>query len=123
MGGTGTIQTYYGAYIRLITNSSPSYECNDNDLYTVSSSSKGNKALDYPIGLITADEVKYAGSGRSSANNNKYFLYTGNNYWTMTPSWLLLSSHTFVTVIEVSSVSCVFVIVNPSDTVPPIATL
>ena len=91
LGGTGTIQTYYGAYIRLITNSSPSYECNDNDLFTVSSSSKGNKALDYPIGLITADEVKYAGSGRSSANNNKYFLYTGNNYWTMTPSWLLLS--------------------------------
>ena len=57
-GGTGTTTTYYGAYIRLITNKAPSFECaSDSDLYTTSGSEEGNGALTYPIGLITADEV------------------------------------------------------------------
>ena len=59
-GGTGTTTTYYGGYIRLITNKQPTFECeNDSDLYTTSGSSDGNKALQYPIGLITADEIAY----------------------------------------------------------------
>ena len=64
-GGTGTTQTYYGAYIRLYSggsssNASPSFKCsNSSDLFTVSSSNKGNKVLQYPIGLITADEIAY----------------------------------------------------------------
>ena len=59
-GGTGTTVTYYGAYIRLITNKAPSFECiNNSDLYTTSGSSQGNGALTYPIGLITADEIAY----------------------------------------------------------------
>ena len=56
--GTGTSTTYYGAYNRLYTNKAPTFECaSDSDLYTTSGSSDGNKALQYPIGLITADEV------------------------------------------------------------------
>ncbi len=85
-GGTGTTTTYYGGYIRLVTNRQPTFECaNDSDLYTVSGSSNGNKALQYPIGLISADEVAYAG-GVYGANNQSYYLYTGQNYWTMSPS-------------------------------------
>ena len=85
-GGTGTTITYYGAYIRLITNKQPTFECeNSSDLFTVSSSNKGNKALQYPIGLITADEVAYAG-GVHGQNNTSYYLYTNSNYWTMSPS-------------------------------------
>ena len=59
-GGTGATFTYYGAYIRLSTNKVPTFECaNDSDLYTTSESTNGNKALTYPIGLITADEIAY----------------------------------------------------------------
>lgn len=46
--------------------------------------SKGNKALTYPIGLITADEVIMAG-GSSKKGNSSYYLYNNDYYWTMTP--------------------------------------
>ena len=79
--GYGTNSTYYGVYNRLYNNKTPQQS---NDLYTTSSSTKGNKALDYPIGLITADEVAYAG-GVSGISNNSYYLNTGFSYWTMSP--------------------------------------
>ena len=53
-------------------------------MFTVSSASKGNRALQYPIGIITADEVAYAG-GVYYKNNSSYYLYTNQNYWTMSP--------------------------------------
>ena len=81
----GTNTTYYEAYNRLNTNKTPQFACpQSNDLYTTASSNKGNKALDYPIGLITADEVLYAG-GVYNEINTSYYLYTGANYWTMSP--------------------------------------
>ena len=84
-GGTGTTFTYYGAYIRLITNKVPTFKCtNDSDLYTTIDSSRGNKTLYFPIGLITADEVAYAG-GLWLTNNSNYYLYTNQVYWTMSP--------------------------------------
>ena len=89
-GGTGTTQTYYGAYIRLYggnstSNASPSYDCpNDSDLYTVAGSGIGNEALTYPVGLITADEVAYAG-GVYGSSSRGYYLYTNSAYWTMSP--------------------------------------
>ena len=85
--GTGTTYTEYAAYNRLYmyTNKAPTFVCtNDSDLYTTSESSKGNKALSYPIGLISADEVAYAG-GVYESNNNSYYLYTGEDYWMMSP--------------------------------------
>ena len=86
-GGTGTTQTYYGAYIRLYGNNKvPTFECqNESDLYTTSGSEQGNKSLTYPIGLITADEVAYAGGYTST--NQSYYLYTEQYYWTMSPVW------------------------------------
>ena len=84
-GGTGSTTTYYGASIRLNTNKAPSFKCkNESDLYTVVSSNQGNKALTYPIGLITADEVSFAG-GVFYSSNSEYYLYTNQYYWTMTP--------------------------------------
>ena len=86
-GGYGVTETYYGAYIRLITNKAPSLKCiNSNDLYTTSDSTIGNKALTYPVGLITADELAYAGAVYKTDNTN-YYLYTGQYYWTMTPKY------------------------------------
>ena len=78
-GGTGTTKTYYGAYIRLVSNNNPSLQCSDSrDIYTTTDSSTGNKSLTYPIGLLTADEYVLAGSGNS-------YLDVGTDYWTMSP--------------------------------------
>ena len=75
-GGTGTTTTYYGAYIRLVSNKAPTFECeNESDLYTTSGSEVGNGALMYPIGLITADEVVYVG-GVLATTNQSYYLHT-----------------------------------------------
>ena len=54
-----------------------------NDAFTVNDTNKGNGALTYGIGLVTTDEVVLAG-GWSSSNSN-YYLYSGRNYWTMSP--------------------------------------
>lgn len=58
--GIGSTTTYYNASNRL-SNNNPTFKCmNQNDLYTVDNE-LGNGALTYPIGLITADEVVFAG--------------------------------------------------------------
>ena len=85
-GGTGTTETYYAGYSRLKSRRNPTLECkNNSDLYTTKESNQGNKALDYPIGLITADEVAYAGATSANGSNESFYLYTGQIYWTMTP--------------------------------------
>ena len=86
--GIGTSVTDYKAFDRLGTNKTPSLKCTqENDRFTVSSKVSGvtgNRALTNPIGLITADEVAYAGGARST-NNSKYYLYTKYYFWTMSP--------------------------------------
>ncbi len=73
--------TYYGVWNRLRNNKTPQFVCpQSNDLYTTSSNKKGNKALDYPIGLITADEVAYAGGVVDEANID-YYLNINYTYW------------------------------------------
>ena len=56
-----------------------------NDAFTVNDNSKGNGALTYGIGLVTTDEVALAG-GWNSINSN-YYLYSGQDYWTMSPCY------------------------------------
>ncbi len=89
LGGTGTTTTYYGAYIRLYnkgtSNSNPSLQCDSRDIYTTTDSSNGNKSLQYPIGLVTADEIALTGITWNNANTGSY-LYTGEYYWTMSPN-------------------------------------
>ena len=64
--GSGTYSAkgsifHYAAYTRLSTNKTPTYDCtNDNDKFTVDAST-GNGKLTYPIALMTADEIAYAG--------------------------------------------------------------
>ncbi len=91
--GYGTNETSYASVNRFLDVTwtwpnvlNPTLKCNqiNNDLYTVSESSKGNKALTYPIGLITVDEMVFGGGNGRSTNTN-YYLYTGQDYWTMTP--------------------------------------
>ena len=83
--GVGTSSTVYQPFTR-ISNSNPSLSCNTNDIYTTIDSSTGNKALTYPIGLISADEAMFAGIPyRNSSGNSNNYLYTGQNYWTVSP--------------------------------------
>ena len=96
--GYGTVTTYYKANERIIMGNNPVLTCtNQNDRFTVDDTSKGNGALTYPVGLITADEVVMAGSkGQNNVDivNHAYYLYMGYDYWTMTPADFL-SSHAY----------------------------
>ena len=62
----------YAGYKRLYTDYAPTLSCNSGDVYTLK------------VGLITADEVEFAGG--KEANNTSYYLYNGQAYWTMSPS-------------------------------------
>ncbi len=63
----------------------PSLICpKNNDKFTISTSN-GNGALTYPVGLITADEIAYAG-GMIWKTNTSYYLENGETSWTISPS-------------------------------------
>ena len=80
----------FGAFTRLGTNKTPSYDCAPTeDKFTVDTST-GNGKLTYPIALMTADEVSFAG-GLYGANTPTWYYYnsvndssTGSKFW-----WLL----------------------------------
>ena len=75
--------TTYGTYERLYEKKAPSLKCaQDNDKFKVSNESA---KLDYPISLITADEVGMAGGIYNTANSN-YYLYNGQYFWTLSPA-------------------------------------
>ena len=86
--GYGTNKTLYGSASRVgykVSNPTPTLKCTqDNDKFTVNASN-GNGALTYPVGLITADEMAYAG-GKNSTSNSSFYLYTGKYYWALSPS-------------------------------------
>ena len=82
---TSTRNFYYGAYGRLNVNKMPLLTCpTESDKFTSKNSSIGNKALDYPVGLITADEVAMAG-GAYNTSNSSYYLCTNQYYWSGSP--------------------------------------
>ena len=77
---------YYGARGRLYKSKSPVLTCSTaSDKFTSKGSSIGNKALTYPVGLITADEVAMAGGVYDGSNNSFYYLYTNQYYWSGSP--------------------------------------
>ena len=99
----------YGAGTRVHSNKKPSYDCGKNtstnawiggsqsvdDMFTYTSSNVGNKKLKYPIGLMTSDEIIYAGGiftgtpidglwyTQNSAGNN----VNSSNWWTLSPRY------------------------------------
>lgn len=85
--GYGKNATYYGSYNRLVNLNQPQFACpQTNDLFTLKGSSKGNKSLDNSIGLLTIDEVVYAG-GKIGMTNKEYYLVNGDYWWTMSPPY------------------------------------
>ena len=92
--GSLTEFLYYGANGRVgITHNSitpayiPDVTCpNKNDAFTANDTTKGNGNLDYPIALLTADELTMAGSGRNGYSTSS-FLYNGKDWWTLSPCY------------------------------------
>lgn len=86
----GTDHSYFGAYGNNVSTKNPSVSCpNVNDSFTVSSEN-GNGALDYPVALLTADELTLAGHGWNGYSRNAY-LYTGQYYWSLSPCYFSIN--------------------------------
>lgn len=69
---------YYQKYNDMYSTYKPVLKCgNKNDAYTKDDIINGNGDLTYKIGLLTVDEISYAGGAISS---NNFYLYTGK-YW------------------------------------------
>ena len=86
--------TYYGAYNRNLDRRTPSLKCAQaNDKFKVSNAST---KLDYPVALITADEMAMAGGVYNTSNTN-YYLYNGQYQWSLSSgNFLSHSSYAFV---------------------------
>ena len=83
--------TYFGAYTRLLTNKTPSYDCTaTEDKFTVDST-VGNGKLTYPIALMTADEVSFAGGLWITNAPTWYYYNSANGSSTGSTFWWLLS--------------------------------
>ena len=79
--------TNYGPWRRYYQTKQPTLKCpQTNDLFTLSTNTKGNKALTYPIGLITVDELMLSGYADGYINKSAY-TYSTNTYWTLSPSY------------------------------------
>ena len=104
--GYGTNKTYYASVERLeystgttsITTAKPTFKCaenatNDYSRFTVKETTllNGNKTngdLKYPIGLLTTDEIVYAGAYKSDQVNTTYYLFKLSmpyHWWLLSP--------------------------------------
>ncbi|MDD6263711.1 MAG: VWA domain-containing protein [bacterium] len=81
-GTKSYIGSYFTSYSRAKVTYNPSIICDNllRDGFTVSTNSGGNGMLDYPVGLLTADETMLAG-GVSWGS----YLYIRTNYWLLSP--------------------------------------
>ena len=91
---------FFGAQIRLETNKTPTYDCAvKEDKFTVDSS-VGNGKLTYPIALMTADEMAFAGTVYGAGESSTaWFYYNSANlpstingiWWSMSPYYYWMS--------------------------------
>ena len=92
---TGNTEFYYAPGGRLVTNKTPTYNCtNIKDAF---SGSNSEAKLTYPIGLMTADEIAYAGGKYRTNLPSPYAWYYKNSangsitgstlWWSLSPSY------------------------------------
>ena len=87
--------TYFGARTRLDTNKTPTYDCaTTEDKFTVDIST-GNGKLTYPIALMTADEVSFAGGLIWTDAPTWYYYNSANGSSTGSTLWWLLSPYSW----------------------------
>ncbi len=119
--GSGTYSTSipfnYAPYTRLITNKTPTFECsNTSDRF-------------YNFGLMTADEVSYAGGVYAKPNTSAYYSLnasggssTGSaSWWTMSPHYY--SANISNTFLVAAHGALSFTNVHLSDVVRPVVSL
>ena len=83
----------FGAYTRLDTNKTPTYDCAaTEDKFTVDTST-GNGKLTHPIALMTADEVSFAGGLYGNSAPAWYYYNSAKGSSTGSTLWWLLSPH------------------------------
>ena len=83
---------WFGSYTRLSTNKMPSYKCGENttnglfeatqaveDKFSASTTGGGNGQLKYPIALMTADEISFAGGVDKTGLSSPYAWYYTNS--------------------------------------------
>ena len=81
----------FGAYTRVGANKTPTYDCaTTEDKFTVDTST-GNGKLTYPIALMTADEVSFAGGLWWTNAPTWYYYNSANGSSTGSTWWWLLS--------------------------------
>ena len=87
---------YFRARTRLSTNKTPTYDCaTSEDKFTVDSST-GNGKLTYPIALMTADEVSFAGGLDVNNARTWYYYNSAKGSSTYSTVWWLLSPNYWV---------------------------
>ena len=93
--GTYSVSSSFGysAKTRLDVNKTPTYNCADtNDKFTADTST-GNGKLTYPIALMTADEVSFAGGKYGSNAPTWYYYNSANESSTGSTWWWVLSPY------------------------------
>ena len=105
---TSLDNTSFGARIRLQANKTPSYNCATiEDKFTVDKST-GNGKLTYPIGLMTADEVVFAGGQWFTDAKPWYYYNSANGISTGSEYWWLLSPYRWHTSASLAQVFHVY---------------
>lgn len=108
--GIGTNFTLYSAGLRLTSeNLTPQFKCpQERDLFTVYNSSIGNTALEFPIGLLSADEMLYMGEG----------MLHYEDAWTMTPLVFVTGENNHA---AMATTSAIQFLLNPPEENEPIS--
>ena len=124
-GGNTTKYLYFSAYDRAYNTYSPSVVCSrEIDRFTVDEAN-GNGDLDYPVGLLTVDEMMLAGG--TVSENSSYYLYTGESYWLGAPAFFRNASALEFDVGSSGDRNCAFVNltlgVRPSISLKPGVTI
>lgn len=84
--GFSNRNTGYNSYKNVFIDMKPSYNCvNVKDRLSVKNSN-GVSVLSNSIGLLTSDELTFAGFSGNTSNTTNY-LYTSSAYWTMSPAY------------------------------------
>ena len=112
------------------SDASPQYKCERmEDSFTIDSSI-GNGKLDKAIGLLTLDELSYAGALMynmdESSRNTSFYLYTGYSYWILSPLRADTKNNFIVLMTRLSEVGHIggsYVNDNTSTSVLPVISL
>ena len=84
--GFSNKNTGYISYKNNFVDMKPTYNCvNKKDKLSVKNSN-GVSVLSNSVGLLTSDELTFAGFSGSTSNTTNY-LYTSSAYWTMSPAY------------------------------------